>query len=225
MTHSVRSGAHLEDVVNSIIAIHPGDTKFPFHGNPLSKTEISYYDKAEVPDQPTVILVSDMWGLFEWAQRLASKQTFQLLSDPRDLRVFVTDLVELYQYHVRPRHRDLFRFASWDALAAHHHNRGGFERIDALLRKGFGIKDWDRTSAKSSEKSTSGYALGLISDVRNREFGSVMLTPDVLDWARDAGNKARAESTSALYVAVTRAQRRLLVPQRFRNWIQDVASI
>jgi len=224
VTNSVRAGNHIEDVVNSIIAIHPGNTKLEFHGNPLTKTEVSYYEKAHIPEQPATILVSDMWGLFEWAQRLAEGKNFELLSDPRDLKVFVTDLVELYQNDVTPRHRKLFRFKSWRALAEHYHSRRGFERIDATLRRGFGIKDWAKTSTKFAGQSTSGYALGLISDVRNREFESVMLAPDVLDWARDAGSKARAESVSAVYVAVTRARQRLIVPKRLRSWIEEIGD-
>ena len=65
----MRSGQLIERVVNPIIAAHPGRTKFPFHGNAFNRTEIAYYDKPEVPDQPAVILVSDTWGLFEWRRR------------------------------------------------------------------------------------------------------------------------------------------------------------
>lgn len=222
VTNSVRAGESIEDIVNSIIKVHPGRTKFEFHGNPLTTTEVFHYDGLEPPDEPTTILVSDMWGLFEWAQRLARKCDFQLLSDPNNLKVFVTDLVELYRNKSRPRHRELFRFATWDALANYHEKRRGFKRIDAMLRKGFSLKDWANTSARFFGKSTSGYALGLISDVRNREFESVMLAPDVIDWARQASKEQEPEVASAFYVAVTRAGRELLLPELIESWIAEV---
>ena len=105
------------------------------------------------------------------------------------------------------------------ALAKYYHNRHGFERIESLLRRGFGAKDWLNTSAKFAEQRTSGFALGLIKDVRNREFDSVMLAPDVIDWATDTRTVPSAESASTVYVATTRVQHRLLIPERLGSLI------
>lgn len=226
VTHSVRSGHLIESVVNPIIAAHPGKTKLQFHGNPLHKTQIAYYDKPQVPEQPAVILVSDTWELFEWAQRLALENVdIELLSRGDDLGMFVNDCIELYQQGTRPRHRELFRFGGWEAVAKRYHNNRGFQRIDRMLRNRYCSKDWMKTSARFVERGPHGYVLGLIEDVRNREFEAVMLAPEVVDRVWGAERTALAAASSAVYVAVTRAQRRLIVPERLRNWIEEISAI
>lgn len=223
VTHSVRSGTRVEDLVNSIVGVHPdSSTALPFRGDPLIKTEVSYYQKTFVPDKPAVVLVSDMWGLFEWSQRLAQGVSFELLSDLHDLNVFVIDCIELYRNRVTPRHIELFRFTCWEAVAESYHSRRGFDRIDSLLRRGYSINDWLRTKAKVvSPGAAGGYALGLIKDVRNREFESVLMATDVIDWASDTKNVTDFQSASAVYVATTRAQRQLIVPQGLTSWIEE----
>jgi hypothetical protein len=201
--------------------VYLGDTTGRFHGNPLTKTEVTYYDKAKVPDQPAAVLVSDMWGLFEWAQRMAREVDFELLSDARSLNIFVEDFIELKQHGSGARHRALFGFRSWNDVVDRYRARGGVERIDKMLRDGYSTKDWQQTAAKLGKRTTSGYALGSIEDVRNREFPSVMLAPDIVDWVRDTRDIAPA--ASAVYVAVTRAQRRLIIPRRLRSWIEEIS--
>lgn len=222
--HSVRSGQVLEEVVNPIITAHPGRTKLPFLGNPFHKTRIAYYDKPQVPERAAVIVVADTWGLFEWAQRLAEKADFELLSPLRDLDAFVRDCIELQRHGSRPRHPELFRFGSWQALANRHYANSGFQRIDRMLGAGYGSDDWMRTCARMVKHSPQGYALGLIDDVRNREFDAVMLAPEVVDRVWGAERDALAAAGSALYVAVTRAQRHLIVPERLRNWIEEISA-
>ncbi|HWK72974.1 MAG TPA: AAA family ATPase [Povalibacter sp.] len=222
--HSVRSGQVLEEIVNPIITAHPGKTKLPFLGNPFHKTRIAYYDKPQLPERAAVIVVADTWGLFEWAQRLAEKVDFELLSPTRDLDAFVKDCIELHRHGTRPRHPELFRFGSWQALASRHYANSGFQRIDRMLGNGYGSDDWTRTSAKLVKHNPQGYALGLIDDVRNREFETVMLAPEVVDRVWGAERVALAAAGSALYVAITRAQRRLIVPERLRNWIEEISA-
>lgn len=225
VTHSVRSGRMLEQVVNPIITAHPGGTKYPFHGNPFHKTEIVYYTMAQVPDRPAVILVNDTWGMFEWAQRLAADNVdFELLSSRGDLNIFVTDCIELYQHGIRPRHGELFRFDSWNAVANSYHDNRGFQRIDRMLKKGYRREDWMKTSARFVRQLAHGCALGFIEDVRNREFDAVMLTPEVVDRAWRTQRRELAVVGSAIYVAVTRARRRLIVPEQLRNWIEDISA-
>jgi len=222
--HSVRSGQVLEELVNPIITAHPGKTKLPFLGNPFHRTQIAYYDKPQVPPHAAVIVVADTWGLFEWAQRLAEKVDFELLSPARDLDAFVKDCIELHRHGSRPRHPELFRFGSWEALAKRHYANSGFQRIERMLGSGYGGDDWMRTSARLVKHSAQGYALGLIEDVRNREFETVMLAPEVVDRVWGTERDTLAAAGSALYVAVTRAQRHLIVPERLRNWIEEISA-
>lgn len=225
VTHSVRSGHMIENIVNPIITTHPGKIKLPFRGNPLSKTQITYYEKSQVPDKPAAIVVGDTWGLFEWAQRLAARNVdLTLLGSRNNLDIFVKDCIELHQHGTRPRHGELFRFGSWDTLANRYHDNGGFQRIDRMLRGGYSTGDWMKTSNRFVKHGLHGYALGLIEDVRNREFDSVMLAPELADNAWNAQRTALAAAGSAIYVAVTRARHQLIVPERLRNWIEEISQ-
>jgi hypothetical protein len=225
VTYSVRSGPMVESLINPIISAYPGNSKLPFHGNPLNKTEIAYYQQPQVPDEAAVILARDTWGLFEWAQRLAVVNVdFELLSDADNLNVFVSDCVELFEHRTRPRHRELFRFGSWDEVANQNHRNRGFQRIDRMLRKGYSTKDWQKTSARIVERSTRGFAVGLIQDVRNREFDTIMLTPEIVEGVWKTRGAALAAVGSTIYVAVTRARRRLIVPEELRNWVEEISK-
>lgn len=225
VTSSVRAGRALEQVVNSIILAHPGATKLPFHGNPATRTEVVYYDRPQAPDEPATVLVHDTWGLFEWSQRLASENIdIELLSSAERLDVFVSDCIDLYQRGFRPRHPELFRFASWHAVAERFSQNQGFQRIDRMLSKGYGAQDWAKVSTRRIEPGRRRCSLGLISDVRNREFDVIMLTPELVEHAWQSRSFALAAASSSIYVAVTRARRRLIVPERLREWLEEIAS-
>ncbi|GFE82608.1 hypothetical protein GCM10011487_46080 [Steroidobacter agaridevorans] len=223
VTSSVRSGRLLEAVVNPIIVAHPGATKDRFVGNPLQRTEIAYYDRPRIPEHPAAILVSDTWGLFEWAQRLAAENLdVELLSNEKQLHMFVSDCIELRRNGVRPRHGEIFRYGSWQALAENNQKSPGFQRIDRMLQRGYDLKDWARTADRFVAQGK--FALGLIEDVRNREFPGVMLVPELVDGVWDARKEDYAAASAALYVAVTRAQHRLIVPERLRHWLEEISG-
>lgn len=220
---SVRSGQLIEGVVNPIIVAHPGATKDPFLGNPLQRTEIVYYDRPNIPEHPAAILVSNTWGLFEWAQRLAAQNLdFELLSSRQQLNLFVNDCIELRRHGTRPRHGEIFRYGTWEELASANQNKPGFQRIDRMLEKGYTNADWRRTAERFVEHSK--FALGLVGDVRNREFAGVMLVPELVDGVWDVWKDSFAAASAALYVAVTRAQQRLIVPERLRNWLEEISA-
>jgi len=224
--HSVRCGSSIEKIVNPIIAIHPGKTKVRFHGNPSTSLDITYYDQPQVPDKPVAILVKGMWGLFEWAQRVASKNVnLSLITDIKSLNMFVDDCIELYRPRgVRARHWELFRFKDWDEVASHYHNNQSFQNIDQMLRKGYQYKDWEKTSAQFAVNSSRSYLLGRIEDVRNHEFQSVLITPEVVSPVWQAKQEDIGVASSAIYVAVTRAKHSLIVPQALRSWIEEISD-
>lgn len=93
-------------------------------------------------------------------------------------------------------------------------DNASFLRIDRMLSKGYDLANWIKASGRMVAHHASGCAVGLIEDVRNREFDTVMLAPDVVDHAWNTKHTALAAASSAIYVAVTRAQRRLIVPKQ-----------
>lgn len=222
ITHSVRSAKAIESIANPLIQVHPGETKEPFRGHRKFRAEVTYYAALEIPTRPVTILTQDWWELFDWAQRLATRRlSIRPLSDFARLGQWVEDCIELYSRGTRPRDASLFRYHSWyDARRALGWHRG-FQRMDELLQKGYQREHWSRTTKQVDPRATGGYALGLIEDVRNLEFPEVMLAPNVVADLWSERTDSRATASSLVYVAVTRAQHRLLVPQALRDWIEE----
>lgn len=222
MIHSVRSGHEIESLINPIIAAHPSSMKARFQGNSLSRLDIQYYQKAAIPEIPAVILVSDNWGLFEWVQRMASSGINPtLMSDHKDLDRFVQDCIELKSSGSRARHGELFRFGSWDKLAIAYQDNSGFRRFNQLLDKGYRQEHWQQTFKRLGVAGNRTHAVSLIENVRNMEFDHVMLAPDIFN-AVDTTPKAAF--SSAIYVGITRATKRLMVPEGLRHWIEAISE-
>ncbi len=222
MVHSVRSGHEIESIINPIIAAHPSSMKARFQGNSLSRLDIQYYQRAGIPEIPAVILVSDNWGLFEWVQRLASSGgNPTLMGDHKDLDMFVQDCIELKSGGSRARHGELFRFNSWDKLANAYQANSGFQRFNQLLEKGYKQENWRQTYSRLGAGSKRTHAVSLIENVRNMEFDHVMLAPDIFN-SVDTVSKAAFSAT--IYVGVTRARKRLMVPEGLRHWIEDITE-
>lgn len=222
MVQSVRSGHEVESIINPIISAHPSRIKVPFQGNDMARLDIQYYQKATVPDEPAVILVSDTWGLFEWSQRLASANINPaLLNDQKDLDMFVQDCIELKGGGRGARHGELFRYTSWDQVASQHGGNSGFQRINQLLDKGYGHANWKQTYQRFQRVGKPRYSVGLIENVRNLEFNTVMLAPDVIS---ASAHLSRAAFSSAIYVGVTRARKRLILPESLREWVEELSA-
>jgi hypothetical protein len=222
ITHSVRSAKAIEAIANPIIQAHPGETKAPFLGHRRYRAEVTYYSAAEIPPRPVTILAYDRWELFDWVERLASAGlTIRPLSDFSRLGQWVNDCIELYSHGTPARDGALFRFHSWEQVRETFGRNRGFQKVDELLQAGYRREHWARTANHVDPSATGGYAVGLIEDVRNLEFPDVLLAPNVVTdlWSEAPG--VRATASSLVYVAVTRAQHRLLVPQRLRDWIED----
>lgn len=224
MVHSVRSGNAVEDIVNKIIVAHPSGMKAQFKGNPLSALKVEIYTKPVVPDTPTLILVNDNWGLFEWAQRLASRNiTPQLKNHHADLNRFVQDCLELKRGGNSARHGELFRFRSWDSLTDAYKDNASFRRFNQLLEKGYGQKNWSQTYNRllSAPADTHPYVISQIENVRNLEFDNVMLTPDIFE---SADKISKAAFSASIYVCITRARRRLIAPETLQHWIEHISQ-
>jgi hypothetical protein len=225
ITHSVRSAKAIEAIANPIIQAHPGETKDAFLGHRKYRAEVTYYSAPEIPARPAAILVKDLWELFDWAQRLASRGlSIQPLSDFAGLGQLVADCIELYSHGTRPRHGSLFRYHSWDDVRKAFWQHRSFQRLDQLLQAGTQREHWDAITRHVVPRATNGYALGLIEDVRNLEFPDVMLAPRAVADLWNGDSRMRTEATSSVYVAVTRAQHRLFVPSSLREWVEARGS-
>jgi len=224
---SVRAGRQVEAAINSLIDLNPLVRVHPMEGSKKRDTRTVFYDQLDIPPEPTTILVQSDWGLFEWAQRLSTKQaSFAILpGSVESFYRFVTSCIRLYQDGIRPKYGPLFQYSSWDQLRR---DKGetdpAFNRIDRMLQKGYLDKDLDLLLMSQGDLASARYLLGRVSDAKNMEVDSVMLTPDLLTTVQPGDRVGVARHFAALYTGGTRARYRLYVPGHLREWVSEQAA-
>lgn len=225
ITQSVRAGREMEAIVNPLLMAHPRVQLAPLEGARNKKTIIEYYDRVEIPQDGTTILVGSEFGIFEWFQRLATAGArFCLLGTARkEFTTFVNDCIELYRFGSPTRHGLLFKYSTWNALSSAYSTNPSFRAIETLLERGYKSTDFEKSMARLVPPDKATIFLGRVSDVRSMEMDRVMLGRDLLAPVRPGDTDAAARLFSMLYTGSSRARYQLLVPGHLREWIQDQA--
>ena len=226
ISQSVRAGQEMETILNPLIAAHPRAELGPLVGARDMKTVIEYYDRSEVPEDGTTILVKGEWGLFEWFQRLANaRASFCMLRDAEHhFRRFVSDCIELYHHGSPPKHSLLYRHSTWDAVAAIYAGNYSFNTIHGMLERGYSSNDFERSMDKLDRSGYAKLLLGRVSDVRSLEMDRVMLGRDLLSPFRAGDVDGAANTFAGLYTGGSRARYKLIVPGHIREWVDDQAA-
>jgi hypothetical protein len=226
VTHSLRAGAEMGSVLNPMIQAHPSRFKDAYEGRAEHATEVQRYHTTSIPQTPTTILVDDEWGLFLWFDRLtrAGASFILLPGAQRDFHAFVSDVIELYYNGTRPRHRMIFRYGSWDALASAMGGSYAFKAACALLEKGFDHQHFAEANARYTQQTHATLKLGRASDAKNMEFDSVLVSKDLMRPPRAGNLEDIASRCSKLYTASSRARHEILVPGNMSDWLQDLSK-
>lgn len=225
-TQSIRAGKNMGEVINPLISLHPSSIKESFEGRAQHPTQIIECASMPIPDKPTTILVANEWGLFTWFLRLsAAGARFRLPeSTLRDLTAFVRGLDLLYREDIRPRHRMVFRYGTWDALASAMGASYDFKGLHQWLDKGNTYEDFNIKAESCSGDPGAPILLAKVEDVKNQEFDSVMLSRDLLRPPREGSSHSLANVCSLLYTASSRARHELLVPGDLKGFVQDLGQ-
>lgn len=226
ISQSVRSGRQMEVILNPLIAAHPRAELAPLVGARDKKTIIEYYDRSDIPDDGTTILVKGEWGVFEWFQRLAGAgASFCMMPESeKQLRRFVNDCIELYHHGSPPKHAVLFRHSSWESLAATYANDYSFKTIETMLERGYISNDFERSMEKMDRTGHAKILLGRVSDARSLEMDKVMLGRDLLSPIRKGDIDEAAKVFAGLYTGSSRARYKLIVPGHLRDWMVDQSA-
>jgi len=222
ITQSLRAGSKMSEVLNPLIQAHPNSIKDSFEGLADHSTSINSYKYVPIPTKPTTIIVSDLWGILYWFIRLTTaKASFELpQSVHKDFTGLFYDLITLYTDSVRPRHRMIFNFSTWDKLME---TFGGFRPladIQRLLEKGFTYSDFQERI--NSYCKPGGYIyLARIEDVKNQEFNSVLVGSDLLRPISDGNSNHLGTACAKLYTACSRAKYELEMPGEISDWLKD----
>jgi hypothetical protein len=226
ISQSVRSGRQMEVILNPLIAAHPRAELAPLVGARDKKTIIEYYERSDIPDDGTTILVKGEWGVFEWFQRLAvAGASFCMMPESeKQLRRFVNDCIELYHHGSPPKHAALFRHSTWESLAATYANDYSFKTIETMLERGYSSNDFERSMEKMDRTGHAKILLGRVSDVRSLEMDKVMLGRDLLSPIRRGDIDEAAKVFAGLYTGSSRARYKLIVPGHMRDWMVDQSA-
>lgn len=227
---AVRAGVEMESVLTPLIHAHPLTPPVAYKGNRSIGTQLTHYDSLRMPSTPTTVLVKDMWGLLEWFMRMSPEEGaygFLLLGNRHQFHTFALDLIELHNHGRRPRHGMLFRHDSWDSLRQQETAAGNkaFERIARRLEKGLTAEQFDELFRRTGTDDRSGYRLALVNEVRNLEFDSVMLAPDLLPKPQVMTEIERGKLLSAIYTGASRARHQIIVPGYLADWVSDLKRL
>ncbi|MDE1166246.1 MAG: hypothetical protein PW845_12830 [Pseudomonas sp.] len=226
VTRSLRAGAPMGEVLNPMIQAHPSRLKDAYEGSAEHGTDVQLYGTTSIPQTPTTILVDDEWGLFLWFDRLTRAGASFVLLDgaERDFHAFVSDVIELYFAGTRPRHKMIFRYGSWDALASAMGGSYAFKAASALLEKGFDHAQFAEDNARYMKQAKAKIKLGRASDAKNMEFDSVLVSRDLMRPPRAGNVEDVASRCSKLYTASSRARHQIIVPGNMGDWLQDIGK-
>lgn len=222
---TMRAGREMESLINPMIEAHPqAKDESPLRATDRVETVCNYYDRPSIPEHPCTILVGGEWQLFEYFQRLSHEGVkFALLPGAyTQFKSFAEGLVDLFHDGKRAKNSFLFRYPDWNSLQQASHRIKAFQRIEAMLRKGYTRTQLDASLMSIVPLSKAKYLLGRVDDARNLEFQSVMLTPELIPTgATLKNNDYLSTAISRLYVGASRAQNRIIVPGYLRGWLQD----
>lgn len=220
ITQSLRAGKAMESVLNPIIEVHPAKIREGYEGCAAHRTEIQQYRQMEIPENPTTVLVENEWGLLLWLKKLADRDAPFQMADrtARDLVGFITDLIELYNGGARPRHRLIFRYGTWDALAATMGRSHAFLAAQEMLDRGLNYRELELLFARLNVPGAA-VTLSPVTGVKNMEFNRVLISQDLMRPPRKAGSHSLAHVASLLYTASSRAKRELHVPMDMIGWV------
>lgn len=229
MRLSLRAGTALQDLVNPLIDAYPGSLDMPFQGDHTRHTEVIGYPAQGIPEQPTLILVKDLWGVWDWVQRLASAEIpCQVVASGADeLLSLVPDAARLFRSDVRSHRPDLARYRNWDQLHAYKAQEPSFLRIAGWLaqqRDHSHLKPWYSLINPAQLAEATGFRVALVRDVRNFEFEHLALSDDLYGGPVARTPHERAQRIALLYTAMTRVRHQLYLPANHLELAQTLLA-
>lgn len=230
MTTSIRTPGKLADVVNFSLGLSPDSYQDEFLANKERYSQVEYYERPTVPTSPAAIWVDDIWEQFEWAERLSAENiNYRILGNAQELGRFVRGCIDFFQGKTVTNVYQFGRYKTWTELMHNLQGNRSMVHINKLMEKGYSLSDWNKT--EGLQTADARYVLGLYQNSRNHEFDSVMLAPAVIrklyaaratQGANDKSSIAlRSDLSSRLYLGITRSRHKLILPETFREIMQN----
>lgn len=233
MATSLRAGVELASYVNSLIEIFPGATAHPFIADRAKEMSVEAYPANYFPPEPSVIVVADNWGIFDWLIRgSTTRQGVAVVDWNKSFESFIYDCHRFFLRGDRPTNGALMKYRTWDQLHEDLKWNDSFLRVEGWLRTEgtkFGVSGLYKY-ANPAEFANFAPVRSLIADVfsvKNHEFPLMTISEDLYYSPEIKGKRDLSKKLATLYTAITRASGKLYVPDTHYQWIKflnDCAS-
>lgn len=222
ITQSWRFGASIADYANSILQRKTTPPIQGVIGNSGISSEVYVYNEANPPEWPVAVLARTNADVFYKAVQIAEAgHMLHIVGGMSNMKRLLLDALQLYRGAARPyRHYALTQFSTWMALVYTEETTG-----DAELRRVRKIVERDHERLEEQLHLLERYhqenerreavILSTTHKVKGREWERVMLLNDFIshETVGDYEGETRDMELNTLYVAATRAIRKLYIPR------------
>lgn len=228
MATSLRAGTALVAYINPIIEIFPSASTLPFMADRAKEMVIKEYQAYSFPPEPSVILVADNWGVFDWLIRSREMGKGAAVVDWNiNIELFLNDCLALFLGNDKPSHGAIARYRTWAQLHDDMKWNNAFLRVEQWLGSvgvKFGVSGLYKKGFLSEFESPS-LARPLIATVytvKNYEFPKMAISEDLYYSPDLNGKRLLSKKLALLYTAITRASGELYIPDTHQEWMSDI---
>jgi len=229
ISYSVRSGRNVESLVNPLIYRHSKKGKIPFEGASEDDVVIKYYPQDFLPSDGCVVLTASYWDTMRWiiqmnaVERPLSLWNANALMDFKQfmataIALFKPDFYSVDQISGGP-HLYFSEMSNWQQVREANKYDGAFLWVEAELEKGFNIADMNQLKWMLSQQGKSCTVM-MAREAGGMEFDRVFLTPELLTNEKFKNSDEFDEQICAVYIAISRAKRKLYLPCDVIEWIE-----
>ena len=227
MTLSLRAGPQLTDYLNPLIEAYPDARIEPMKGNVEKETVIAEYRAEEFPPEPSVILVSDEWGVFDWLIRNRQQGKGAAVASSKEFGSFLKDCLGLYTGLAAPQHKKLVGYRTWADLRARMTWNDAFLRVESWLEKvgtKFGVSGLynGATLSELGNGIPIRHLIVTVASAKNFELPRVAISEDIYYFSDLRGKHEMSRKLALLYTAITRCSGKIFFPSTHNDWIKCI---
>lgn len=230
MAVSLRAGPALVDYINPLLAEFPDASALPFVADKAKDTVIAEYRADLFPPEPSVILVADDWGIFDWLIRNRDlSQGAAVIDWTKEFEPFLEGCLDLYMHDKRPSHGAIARFRNWEQLRTEMKWNDAFLRVeqwlDAVGTK-FGVSGLYQCAKleELADGKPSRPLLATVFTVKNYEFPRMAISEDLYYFADLRSKTELSKKLALLYTAITRSSGKIYFPDTHQERISSILS-
>lgn len=228
MATSLRAGPPLVGYINPLIEMYPDASTLPFTADRAREMAVSNYPALQFPPEPTVIVVANEWGIFDWLIRNREmNQGAAIIDWEHKIQAFLNDCLELFKYDTRPSHGAIAEFRNWNQLHEELKWNPAFLRVEKWLGTvgiQFGVSGlYQYANIKElSNHSLARPLIATIFTVKNYELRRMAISEDLYYHPTLYSKKQLSKKLAGLYTAFTRASGKIYFPDTHHDWMAQI---